>query len=254
MAFLSLPHELLLHIYTQVPTLDDAAHLFSVNRRLHSVWLENDTRIANAILRPLIPSYEDAVELAILEETVIDNTQPSSLVKSKVPVRSYIRRLLHNASLASGATAAWNRWLASLPTDNLRSGRNYSSLHESYYLMRKILLAHNHPEARLHQALYWNLRTASFDILVMHADFNIFLSGHFDANVESERHGIFKSKEDWTKEEKLGYERGLYVVVEGWQHVENVLHAAMQEKVYGYQNLRTQLFNGRQEQTSRPAS
>lgn len=244
-AFLSLPSELILDIYTRISTLDCAARLSSTNKRLRSVWLENDSRIAEAILRPRVPSYEDAVELAILE-TLINETQLSG-VKKQTSVCFYVRRLLHNASLASSATTAWTRWLADVPTHDHRHQTTYTSLHASYYLMRKILLAHQHPESRLHKTLFSILRALSRDTALMYSEFNDFLLGPFGDEIESEQHGIFKNEEYWTEEEEMEYEMGSHVVVEEWKYVGDVLDAAMLDKVHGYQKLEGQLFKYTQE-------
>lgn len=246
-ALLSLPNELILDIYTSMPDLESAARLSSVNKRLRNIWLENDNQIADAILRPQIPDYEDAVELAILEETVGNDAQLSH-VKGQIPTRFYLRRLLTNANLASSAVTAWTHWMANLTADNYRHHMSYTSPYASYYLMRKIVLAHQHPEARLQQALYATLRTESYDAVLTHSGLNEFLTGRFDHDIESERHGIFKSEEDWTEEEEMMHEMNYSVLEEEWNYVSDVLHAAMQEKVHGYQNLKGKLFNGIQVQ------
>ena len=244
---LSLPNELILQTYTKIADVNDAVCLSSANKRLRLVWLENENQIADAILRQQIPSYEDAVELAILEETFMNNRQISR-VKGQIPIRFYIRRLLHIASLASGAVTAWTRWVASLTANNFRHSRNYISPHASYYLMRKIVLALQHPEAQLRQELYTTLHTASCDAVLTHTELNSFLLGYFSHEPESQQHGIFKSEEDWTEEDEMEHEMGSNVVVEHWNHASDILHAAMQDKVHGYQNLEGQLFNNIQEQ------
>lgn len=241
-AFLSLPNELILEVYTRTSTLKCAARLSSTNKWLRSIWLENDIRITEGILRPHIPSYEDAEELAILEETVINNIQLSR-AKSRIPICFYVRRLVHNASLASSAATAWTRWLAGLPAHNYRHQRNYTSLYASYYLMRKILLAHQYPESQLHQALFSTLHAASRDAVLTHTEFSSFLLGYFGDEIESQRHGIFKNEEDWTEEDEMEHEMGSNVIVEEWGYVGDVLHAAMLDKVHGYQKLEGQLFN-----------
>lgn len=81
-------------------------------------------QVADATLRLRISSYEEAVELVILGEPIIivnDKMQVSN-AKTQTPIRFSIRRLLHNASIASSAT--WLAgWLAGLPACNYRHHR-----------------------------------------------------------------------------------------------------------------------------------
>ena len=69
---LSLPNDILMYIYVYSCTIESAVSLYSVSRRLSSVWLKHANYIAEAILKRQIPAYQDAVNLAVLEEPLID--------------------------------------------------------------------------------------------------------------------------------------------------------------------------------------
>lgn len=115
---LSFPNEMLICIYTHSSTIESAVSLSSVNRRLQSVWLKHTNYIAEVILRRQIHAYQDAVDLAILEEPLIDTTQLTLPTMNQVPVRLYLPRLRRNAGLASSATAAWLAYVEDLGSDS----------------------------------------------------------------------------------------------------------------------------------------
>lgn len=173
-ALLSLPNELIIGIYAYSPTLGTAACLRAANKRLHSIWHQNTDHIAEATLSSQIPSYEAAVELAILEKTLINNMQPSP-TNGKVSIRLYGPRLLRIADIASFAVAEWDKQIAELhcdiPEEEL-SGANYTSPHASYYFVRKIILSRRHPEnAQLRQAIHSTMRLCSEETLYTHEQF-----------------------------------------------------------------------------------
>jgi len=80
---LSLSAELLVLIFSSSPSIQTAALLSSTNQRLRAVWLEHGDIIIASILEPQTPAYNDAVELAILEETWSHDTHPVT----PIPVR-----------------------------------------------------------------------------------------------------------------------------------------------------------------------
>ena len=105
--FLSLLNEMRMCIYVCSSRIGSAVSLHSVSRGLRSVWLKHNNHIAEAALRRQIPAYQDAVDLAILEAPLIDQTRLFLPTTNQVPVCLYLSRLLrNNAGLASSATAA----------------------------------------------------------------------------------------------------------------------------------------------------
>lgn len=140
-ALLSLPNELIIGIYACSPTLGAAACLSAANKRLHSIWQQNIDHIAEATLSSQIPSYEGAVELAILEENLTNNIQRSP-TDGKVSIRLYGPHLLRIADVASFAATEWDKQVAELHRgipEEEQSGEQFTSPHASYYFVRKIL-------------------------------------------------------------------------------------------------------------------
>jgi hypothetical protein len=71
---LSLSHERLILIYSS-STIQSTVSLSSANTQLHSILLANNNQILESILRKEIPTYEDVVDFATLEETWTNNTR-----------------------------------------------------------------------------------------------------------------------------------------------------------------------------------
>lgn len=113
--------------------------LSSVNRRLRSLWLNHTNHVAEAILRRQIPAYQDAVELVVLEETLIYKTRLALPTTNQVPVRLYLSQVLRNASLASSATAAWAACEGGPEPDRYQAKSVHNSPQAVYFLMRKIV-------------------------------------------------------------------------------------------------------------------
>lgn len=136
---LSLPNEMLICIYENSSKIVLAVFLSSVNRRLRSVWLKHMNHIAEATLRRQIPAYQDAVDLAVLEETLVDKTRLVLPTTNQVPVLLYLSRLQRNASLASSATAAWTACEGGPESDRYQAKSAHISSQAMYYMMRKIV-------------------------------------------------------------------------------------------------------------------
>jgi hypothetical protein len=190
-ALLALPNELILWIYAKCPKVQDAASLSAANKQLHSIWLDKTDHIAEAILKPQIPAYETAVELAILEEIWIDgNTQLSSTV-GRPPIQLYFKRLLHIADCASNAATWWNAELARTEQGNWLDGQASTSAHTSYYLLRKILLGAKSSDPRLHEVIDLAICAASEEEIGIHEEMSDFLMGDI-AYYETGLHSAFK--------------------------------------------------------------
>jgi hypothetical protein len=227
---LSLPNELIIHIYTHAPTLQAAACLSAVNRRLRSVWLENTNQIAEPILRRQIPAYDEAVDVAILEAEIYDS--PHSPAKNDYPLHLYVNRLLNNASLASSAVTAWVADARDEPYPE------ESQAHSSYYLMRKLRFEYDHPHAELRQEIFLLLETSSYKVLDLHDTFTGFLLGPNCSDEERRRQGTHKDQGEWTESDEMEYEMGGTVNVERWEYARGVLEVAREGKRDGVDMLK----------------
>jgi hypothetical protein len=147
---LSLPNELIVNIYTYT-TLQTAACLSAASKRLHFIWLENTEHIVDSVIRQ-IPAWEDAVELALLEETWSESDPLPVPTGPKPPVQLYGRILLRLALWASVAIAEWDIHMAErYPEDEDPA---YISPYASFYLIHKIIFAIDYPDhAQLHESI-----------------------------------------------------------------------------------------------------
>jgi hypothetical protein len=241
---LSLSNELLIHVFSSCTTITQVACLSIADDTLNSIWLRYKNQIATSVLRQQIPEYEDAVELAILEEIWINkNTRLASIVASstnntKIPVGFYAKRLLHNASLAMSATDAREAVLADIGswvpgTLTLLAPNRLFSPHAAYYLMRKIALAYSYPEAQLQDTLYSTLRGKYSEADAEALDqFCSFLCDTPDDSGERGRHGIDKPRSEWTDDDAWneGNQWG-YVIAEPWKYVEEVINSLINGNV-----------------------
>lgn len=244
---LSLPNEMLVCIYTYSSTIESAVSLSSVNTRLRSVWLKHADHIAEIVLRRQIPAYQDAVDLAILEEHLTDQTQFALPATGLVSVGLYLSRLLHNADLASSATSAWSAYLERLGPDtcHARSFHNVS-LHAAYYLMRKVVFSYQWRSKPLDRHLYSTFDALSYDAMISIDDFLCFLTSSYADYDERLKHGIPKPEEDWTEEDKWKDEENRHVVTEDWEYLDDVWDAAISYKFHGGGKLKKMLDDGPQ--------
>lgn len=232
--FLSLPNEMLICIFIHSSTIESAVFLSSVNRRLQSVWLKHSNHIAEVVLRRQIPEYQDAVDLAILEEPLIDKTQLTLPTMYQVPVRLYLPRLLRNAGLASSATAAWLAYVEDLGSDSPQAeSLHVVSPHAAYYLMRKVVLSHQWRSKRLDRHLYSTFEALSKDAMLSIDDFLCFLTSTYADYDERLKHGIPKPKEAWTEADEWKDEEDGHVNMEDWEYLDDVWDAAFSDKFHG---------------------
>jgi hypothetical protein len=236
---LSLSNELLIQVFASSLTIETAVCISGTHSRLRSIWLGHTSQIVTGILKPQIPAYDTAVDLAILEETLCSDAQLSSLPTKHHPVRLCLRRLLYNADLASSAATAWAAWIAELPADNYRRSLKFSSLHSSYYLIRKLVLAFRFPQAQLQNALYSTLRASSQDVLRTHDELCTYLCGRWADDVERTRHGIPKDEKDWTAAEGLD----VVVNVDEWEYANEVVGDAFINHISGTETLKHEIFD-----------
>jgi hypothetical protein len=176
--FFSLSNELRLKVLSSSDTTQTAATLSRVDKQMHSLWIMYNNHILKEVLPNQIIAYDDAGELAILEEIWFKkNTELTSKTSGQPRVRLYLSTLLHNAKLAVSAT------------DSLKASRekkgaflhrelcsDVTSYHIAYYRMRKIILGHLHPEAHIQHVMHWTIKISPGDDNSVLAEFNNFLA------------------------------------------------------------------------------
>lgn len=73
-SLLGLPAELIVQLFGAC-YIKDAIHLAAANRQLREVWLEHTHTIVEAVLKPNIEAYGDALEFAKLEKRYSEHAQ-----------------------------------------------------------------------------------------------------------------------------------------------------------------------------------
>jgi hypothetical protein len=140
---LSLPTELIIHILS-CSTVQTATRLTSANKELHAIWLKHTQPILEGIAR-YIPAYQDVVDLTNLQYSFNEQPEVEPTLATQPPAVLHFRRLLYNADFAAEATAGWpDTWQHK----------------HSYYLIRKLVLAHLHQDEKLKRALFSTLSVA----------------------------------------------------------------------------------------------
>lgn len=119
--------------------LRSATYLCGANSRLNGIWHQYTEQFAGEIISSTIPAHEQAIDLAIAEERLEDN---SNFTNARPPFQYYARRLLRNQKLAMSAAPTWDTWLANLDAHDRRRTLTYTCLHASYYVLRKLVLAY----------------------------------------------------------------------------------------------------------------
>jgi hypothetical protein len=138
---LTLPTELLIHIFAASETIPDALHLSTTSRLLNDVWLEHSESIIQSILGHSIPAYKEAVQLAFLEARLAIETprDDSPSLRSCLPI------LLRNADLCASVCLAYSPVCKDATPPPV-----------SYYFLRRVGLGFIHYQLR--DDLYLELR------------------------------------------------------------------------------------------------
>jgi hypothetical protein len=79
-----------------------------VNTRLPSIFVKYNTKITTSALQNEIPDYEDALDLAAIEQIWCSQNYPLTLT----PFSEVTTRLFYNLDLATSATIIWS-WIDS---------------------------------------------------------------------------------------------------------------------------------------------
>lgn len=118
---LSLSAELLVQIFAAGDAICDTLQLSATNRHLRDIWLEHSDVIIDGVLKPSIPGYKAATNLAVTE----------SMLKSSIdhapPLRRCLPSLLRNANLCNSACSAYSK-----------SCEDDPSPARSYYFLRRV--------------------------------------------------------------------------------------------------------------------
>jgi len=159
----SLSNELLVHVFSSSATLQSAASLAGVNKSLNSLWTEHNNQILANILQTNMPSYKEAAEVAIFEETWISkNTRLASVKSAKAPVRLYLAQLRRNAKLATSAMTAWEVYRKDEESFKTEAYHHSTASYlTAYYQLRKLVFIRQHPEAQLDHLIYSTLTALS---------------------------------------------------------------------------------------------
>lgn len=128
---LTLSTELLVHIYCASDTISDALHLSATNRRLQAVWVKHSNQVIRGILKPSIPAYEAAIDLALTEAKL------QSSISEPLSIRHCLPILIRNVDLCSSACLAYTQ---SCKDDPSPAG--------SYYFLRRVGLGFQHHQVR----------------------------------------------------------------------------------------------------------
>ncbi|KAM0707912.1 hypothetical protein Q7P35_004561 [Cladosporium inversicolor] len=175
---LAVPPELLIQIFAASDTILDALHLSATNRLLNEVWLEHQDPIIESILKPSLPAYDEAVELAFLETrlkySMDDPPMPS--------LGNCLPMLLRNADLCVSVCLAYSLVYKDTAPPAV-----------SYYFLRRISLGFIHYQ--LGDDLYLELRAMSKQALEIPRNLFKWLDGPSSWE-EKVRQGV---RENWQR-------------------------------------------------------
>ncbi|KEQ99424.1 hypothetical protein AUEXF2481DRAFT_176517 [Aureobasidium subglaciale EXF-2481] len=154
----SLPHELIIRIFEECPSVRAAVNLSNVSKLFRVIWLGHE-RIAEGLIRTTIPSAAETVDLAMTETLMMRGACESPLSQLWIP------RLVYIAHLAEIAT--------SLCSENNRCTFVVLPDTSSYYNIRRCMLAFIFPLLR--KDLQTPLMRVPLDKLRKALSFNIAL-------------------------------------------------------------------------------
>jgi hypothetical protein len=232
LGLLSLQNEVLIHVFTSC-TVESVMSLSKVNTRLHSIFLKYNKKITTSALKNEIPDFEEALDLAEIEQVWCSNNYPLTLT----PFSEITARLFSNLDLATSATDALEAALqkacppgADLPDTMKTLSPSHKSLHAAYYLMRKIVVAYEWPEAQLQNSLRATLRSYSEEEAGRLDEFYNFL-------MRTGADGVGKPFPEWREfEYAVDSERG-YINSDAWDYVGRVINALVRDETKGQKML-----------------
>lgn len=175
---IDLPAELLIQIFAASDAILDALHLSATNRLLNAVWLEHSKPIIESILKPTLPAYDEAVQLAYTE-VQLESTESS--IDSSPSLRECLPTLLRNADLCASVCLAYSPVC-----------KDATLLAASYYFLRRIGLGFIHYQLR--DDIYLELRSMSTEELMHRHNLSDWLDGPCNSWEEKVRQGV---REEW---------------------------------------------------------
>jgi hypothetical protein len=188
-SLLSLPTELIIQVFASCPTVYTAACLSAANKELRAIWLKHTDQILERTLRDTLPGYEDAVDLANMQRSLLSPEQSTDATQT--PDYQYYRRLLHDAKLASPLIAEWKKDIKRDPDQFTWRRRIPQDPHISYYLIRKLILTPYCRDKQVKRELYSTLSAAPFHLVQSHNDLMEFLNFKtFDPEDWEMLHGV----------------------------------------------------------------
>lgn len=200
---LSLPNELLLSVFHALPTLQTAAHLSGVNRRLYDVWKDKDNEIIHAVLGSYLPAHDEAIALAIVETTQ-SHTRPAHLSTS---LHALAPVLEDNAALATELCkkryAHFVRWRSATKIRDWECPSFWAEMPAAYYTTRQLVLAYHHPTLR--PVLLTILRQKSEETLWAYLYFVTWMAYTMRDDEMRLRHDMNKPEDECDSEDEYEY-------------------------------------------------
>lgn len=170
---ISLTDELISRIFNSAVDLQSAVSLSTANRKLNRIWRQGTERFAEDIISTTIPAYGQAIDLAVAEQRLEGN---STSTNERPSVQYYAHRLLRNHKLAMSAATAWAVWLEDCGPDDYRQGLKFTCAHNSYYALRKLVLAYRYPQTQyLRHSVLAALENSPRAMLKTHTELSGFL-------------------------------------------------------------------------------
>lgn len=200
----ALPNELLILVFTKCPDIRTAVRLSEVDRSLRTIWLENIAHIAKEVLEPVIPAYNNALELAKYE-----SDKEASFAQAVIP------RLLQNAELARSTCAEWEAHIPTVRADIQRYIAKSRYIPGSYYLIRR--LVHAYSDLELQAKLYPIAYSSSTTEAQSHRQLATFMTSLMNHG-EKVRQGMEKDRHLWTEDDE---EYG-WAVKDEWEFASDV--------------------------------
>jgi hypothetical protein len=239
---LDLPTELIIQVFTSSSTVWTATCLSGANKELRSIWLKHSHQILKGIIRPQVPAYEDAVDLANLRISYRSKKPPKKAAQARPtyhpPAVLYFWSLLIDASRASEAADAWKESWNFKPEFGYEHDPAYIHPQRSYYLLRKLVLAYVQQDEKFKRALHSMLSAAPLVDLTANAELCNFLCSDLrdedkialDNHIQSPMN-VFQFNDDfWGRCEPE------------WEYVGAVAKAALADRMLGTDTLEDAIF------------
>lgn len=220
---LTLPNDILIAIFGKCPNVQTAIRLSMVNKLLHAIWLENnnDNRIAKTIMTATTPAGAQAISYAVMETRV----RASMDSDEQVPLNLWLPNLTRIVDLCASALAAYAERRKVIKDRHTMPEPIVVEVPspESYYLVRRCVLAFEFPELR--DALYEQVSKTSQDGLAEACDLQHFLNRQSSME-ETIRQGVLFRMRFYKPASEDFSEDDLELHEDGWNYAKDVLGTA----------------------------